>query len=119
MLLHRPCPGCGLTTSFSATVHGDFVHAFQAHPFGPIWYIAFTISALACLYGYVRLVRFNTDSAKFNWTLAGLTILYLAFSAYRFAVEDNYTAFGRSDKAISAVEHGRQTAGVPKQDPTP
>lgn len=29
-----PCPSCGLTTSVSAAVHGRFIYAFNAHPFG-------------------------------------------------------------------------------------
>ena len=30
LLFNRPCPGCGLTTSFTAVLHGDFVAAFHA-----------------------------------------------------------------------------------------
>jgi len=29
-----PCPSCGLTTSVSATMHGQFGLAFHAQPFG-------------------------------------------------------------------------------------
>jgi hypothetical protein len=30
-----PCPGCGLTRSWSLTAHGDLAGAFTRHPFGP------------------------------------------------------------------------------------
>jgi membrane associated rhomboid family serine protease len=30
-----PCPGCGLTRSWSLTAHGDLAGAFARHPFGP------------------------------------------------------------------------------------
>src|SRR5207244_9617366 len=29
-----PCPGCGLTRSFSCILHGDFVRGYDYHPFG-------------------------------------------------------------------------------------
>ncbi len=33
-LTGRPCPSCGLTTSVSACLHGDFALAWRAHPLG-------------------------------------------------------------------------------------
>src|SRR5687768_9011989 len=35
VLFDRPCPGCGLTTSWTAFVHGDFAASVSAHLFGP------------------------------------------------------------------------------------
>lgn len=34
-----PCPGCGLTTSFSAMAHFDPVHAAFANPFGVLLFL--------------------------------------------------------------------------------
>src|SRR5881394_3155534 len=51
LLFDRPCPGCGLTTSFTAFVHGDFGFAFHAHPLGPLMYVALTTWAWLGLYG--------------------------------------------------------------------
>jgi hypothetical protein len=31
-----PCPACGMTTAFSAMVHGRFALAFRAQPFGVV-----------------------------------------------------------------------------------
>ncbi len=35
-LFHIPCPGCGLTRSFIAIVHGQFVQSYDSHPAGLI-----------------------------------------------------------------------------------
>jgi hypothetical protein len=40
VLTKLPCPGCGLTTSFSHLAHLQFVKAFKVHPFGPILFAA-------------------------------------------------------------------------------
>src|SRR5438270_12571671 len=42
LLFNRPCPGCGLTTSFTAFIHGDLASAFHAHPLGPLLYVGIT-----------------------------------------------------------------------------
>lgn len=85
LLFNRPCPGCGLTTSFVATVHGNLPLAFEAHPFGPFAYLLFTASAFACLYGFLKGKRFNTDSNAFNWSMAGLVGAFILFGAIRMA----------------------------------
>lgn len=39
-----PCPGCGLTRSFSCILHGDFARGYDYHPFGylllPLFFLA-------------------------------------------------------------------------------
>lgn len=32
--LNFPCPGCGLTTSFTELTHGRLLHSIDAHPLG-------------------------------------------------------------------------------------
>jgi hypothetical protein len=44
-----PCPTCGLTTSVSATVHGQFTAAWRANAFGPPLTVALLVFGTAGL----------------------------------------------------------------------
>lgn len=101
-LLNRPCPGCGLTTSFSATIHGQLGAAFRAHLFGPVLYLLFTVSALVCGYTYVRKIRFITDTRAFNWALGILVGTFLVYSGIRFWQVDDYST--RANTTLSMPE---------------
>lgn len=77
VMLGAPCPTCGMTTSVSHAVHGNFVQSFLVQPFGllvalaaavGVWsgaYIAATGSNLGSVYG--RLM-----TARVLWSLAAL-----------------------------------------------
>ena len=87
---NRPCPGCGLTTSFTSTIHGDLAFAFKAHPLGTLLYVLFTVSALACGYGFLRKLKFNTESKRFNFWLAVVVGGFLVFGVFRFLTSAGY-----------------------------
>lgn len=99
LLWNRPCPGCGLTTSFTATLHGDLHAAWVAHPFGSFLYAAWTVTALACLYGFVRRLRFDTDSRQMSFALAGLALAFFAFGVWRFAALPHWDPAGIANAA--------------------
>lgn len=99
-LLNRPCPGCGLTTSFTATIHGQFAQAFQAHLFGPILYGLFTVTALVCGYTYLRKIKFVTDTKGFNWSLGILVAVFVIFGAIRFVVMDDYNTRDQTTRSM-------------------
>ncbi len=40
LLTGLPCPGCGLTRSFCAMIHGDLQHAVTFHLLGPALFLA-------------------------------------------------------------------------------
>lgn len=84
-LFGRLCPGCGLTTSFTAMLHGQFNVAWRANPFGVIGYPLFTLSAWACLWGFVKERKFNTDSRAAQWVIGGFAVAYILFGVYRVA----------------------------------
>jgi hypothetical protein len=65
-------------------VRGRVVEAFGAHALGPILYLLFTASALACLYGFVAGRRFDTDGRGFQVALAGLMLVFFAYGVWRF-----------------------------------
>lgn len=104
----RPCPGCGLTTSFTAMVHGDFLTAFQANPFGPVFYLLFTVSALVCLYGWLKGLYLDTNTKSFNFATLALLIGFVAFGVVRFAtVKFDSDLYRVTSQARSASEQGR------------
>lgn len=86
------CPGCGLTTSFAALAHGRIDLAFEAHPFGPILYALFTLSAFACLFGWWNRRRFDTNSVAANVAIAVLVCAFFGYGiwrAWRYPLRDH------------------------------
>jgi hypothetical protein len=94
LLFDRPCPGCGLTTSWSAFLHGNFSLAFHAHPLGPLLYLGFTASALTAIYGFWKLQRLVLDSVAMSRFLTISAFIFLAFGLVRMAVTPHF----RSEK---------------------
>ncbi|MDR3687843.1 MAG: DUF2752 domain-containing protein [Fimbriimonas sp.] len=90
LIFDRPCPGCGLTTSWTALIHGDFAYAFHAHPLGPPMYLIFTLSALFALYGWWKGKRFATDTPEFNRVMIVTVIVFLAFGFARMALTPHF-----------------------------
>ncbi len=90
LLFNRPCPGCGLTTSWTAFVHGDLAFAFHAHPLGPFLYLFFTATALLALRGWVTREKFLVDSPKFNRVMLIGAVIFVSFGLVRMAITPNY-----------------------------
>jgi len=85
-LTGRPCPSCGLTTSVSAILHGQFGLAWRANPMGYVIVagaLAVAVnSLLALLWG--RSVRI--ENTRFTVLLLGLLAIWLLHGAVRFAL---------------------------------
>lgn len=85
ILWDRPCPGCGLTTSWTATMHGNLPLAFRANALGPIIYYLFTISALLSGFGALKKWRLRSETKLATISLATMIVLFLVYGAARFA----------------------------------
>jgi hypothetical protein len=85
LLFHRLCPGCGLTTSFSALLHGDFALAWRAHLFGPLLYALFTATAIISAIAYAKKRRWNLNSERFVWGLGLIVCAYVGYGFWRMA----------------------------------
>ena len=83
--LHRPCPGCGLTTSWTALLHLNLGLAFRAHWLGPALYALFTASAFVTGWASAKKLRVATNTAAFNWAVIILFVLLLVYGGLRFA----------------------------------
>jgi hypothetical protein len=73
-LTGRPCPSCGLTTSFAWFVRGNLARSWQANPSGP-----FVASACVCLIPW--LVASATGGRPLGVRSAGETLTVVAVVA--------------------------------------
>ena len=97
LFFHRPCPGCGLTTSWTALLHGNLGSSFRAHPLGPLLYLLFTGSSLLGFFGWVKGRRLRSDSKAANYGLVAVLVAMLSFGFFRFATtkyDESYPALG-------------------------
>lgn len=90
LLFDRPCPGCGLTTSWSALIHGNLPLAFHAHPLGPLMYLIFTVIALMSGYGFIAGRRLRTYSDAFNRASTVVAVGFILFGIARFALMPHF-----------------------------
>lgn len=83
-LTGRPCPSCGLTTSVSAILHGQFALAWRANPIGFLIIATALAVALNSLLALVvgRSVRIEPN--RFNLLLVVLISLWLVHGGVRF-----------------------------------
>lgn len=92
LVLSRPCPGCGLTTSWTALIHGDLPAAFQAHALGPLLYLAFAATAWLGLVAALRGKRLLTDTPKFNRGLAVGVAIFAIYGIARMSLVAEYAS---------------------------
>ena len=81
---NRPCPACGLTTSWTALLHGNLPLALHAHWLGPFLYLLFSASALLAGYGYLRGLWVDTSSPLLGRYSIGVLVIVLVYGAVRF-----------------------------------
>ena len=87
-----------MTTSFTATLHGDFGAAWVAHPFGTLFYAIFTVSAALALWGWIGRTRIDSNTKGFNRAALAFTAVFVVFGVARFSTveygSDIYKAVG-------------------------
>lgn len=93
LFFSRPCPGCGLTTSWTAFIHGDFASSFHAHPLGPFLYLYFTVTAFLALRGWLKGHRLVMDTPQFNRVAMIAAVVFVGFGIVRMIVTPNYRTF--------------------------
>lgn len=83
-LTGRPCPSCGLTTSVSAVLHGQFALAWRANPLGFVIVGAALLAALNSLVALTWGRTLRIEPNRFNLLLIGLLALWLVHGLVRF-----------------------------------
>lgn len=108
LLFNKPCPGCGLTTSWTATIHGQFVQAFQAHPLGPILYLVFTYFAFVNLWAFIK--RYRVDTSGIKWMIGIVTgaVIFFGFGITRFIFTTHYQSPGEVQSYLQRMSGGKK-----------
>ncbi len=83
-LTGRPCPSCGLTTSVSAILHGEFALAWKANPIGFLIVATAVVVGLSSLVALVAGRTLRLDLDRFNLILVVLLALWLLHGVVRF-----------------------------------
>lgn len=89
MLFDRPCPGCGLTTSWTALLHGNLPLAFSAHALGPFLYLGYTIFALTT-FAFALTRRRWHDGPWVNRGMVALFVVFVSYGGIRMAFTPHY-----------------------------
>jgi hypothetical protein len=75
-----PCPGCGLTRSIVAAVHGDWVASYAYNRMGPV-VLVYLLLQTACRITWLSVERFRAAAARagrlLDWALIPLLVLVL------------------------------------------
>lgn len=103
LFFNKPCPGCGLTTSWTATIHGRLGEAFQAHALGPILYIGLTIFAFINLWAFIK--KYHVDTSGKAW-MTGIVVgavIFFGFGFTRFAMTKEYQSPGEVQNFIKKL----------------
>lgn len=78
-----PCPGCGLTRSFSCAMRGHFYESWLFHPFGPFLLAMFLVVAVVSLLPETRRVGLAAFMERHQRLLHHIfTVLMTAFCSY-------------------------------------
>lgn len=99
--MDRPCPGCGLTTSISAFLHGDLRLAFHAHLLGPFFYLFVTVTGVIALRKWTEAQRFDVTGKEWTRAIVAAAVVFLTFGIWRMAVVDHYST--PTEKAYIAI----------------
>ncbi len=104
VLFDRPCPGCGLTTSWTAFLHGDFAMAFHAHALGPLLYMGYTAFALTTFWMLLRKRRWR-EARWINPVLASVFGVFFVYGLGRMAVTPHYAM--AKERMLQSIVGGR------------
>ena len=90
LLFDRPCPACGLTTSWTALIHGDLGASLAAHPLGPLLFACYTVWAWLAGWGSLRGIRLDTNARWFNRSVVVVGTVFLGFGVFRAWISPSF-----------------------------
>ena len=80
MLFQISCPGCGMTRSWIALLHGDVLASFRYHPFGlPIFSLGISMAVIALSAVYKRVPLHTLWSYRSLHHRVAMTLIAVSF----------------------------------------
>lgn len=104
LLFDRPCPGCGLTTSWTNLLHGNILESFRNHPLGPIMYLGLAFIGIAALYGNIKGLRFMTDAKVPNTVFVSFVAVFFTFGLARMYFSPGFAGTDKEKIWRSAIQ---------------
>lgn len=97
-LTHRPCPTCGLTTSFAYLAKGDIINGARIHPMGPPLFMALLVLMGSAFHGLVKRRSFwrILENKVSLWTVVLLVSGLSATWVARFVIDERLAFAVRS-----------------------
>lgn len=80
----RPCPTCGMTTSFAHIMHGNLADAFAAHPLGPVVFLYLGLGAVYFFTKYLFRYRPVMPRPLLLWPNVVFVAGVMGYGYYRF-----------------------------------
>lgn len=111
VLFDRPCPGCGMTTSWTAVLHGRWGSAFSAHALAPVMYVLYSLTAVLCLLGFWKGWRLKTETRLAIWSLVSMMVVFTGYGVWRFTTTVYGSDVHRSFLSASQLLERAESSG--------
>jgi hypothetical protein len=81
-----PCPSCGLTTSFSHFVRGDWLDAIRTQPFGFVLFVTLLVMSVIAVYALAKKIPLSHFLDSVFFERLQVTLFFLFFLSWFYKI---------------------------------